>query len=50
MAERRRTAVWSPEALADFDHIWSYYERVAGKNTAPAIDTTIPASRTEVRE
>jgi toxin ParE1/3/4 len=37
MAERRRTAVWSPEALADFDHIWNYCESVVGKNTAEKI-------------
>jgi plasmid stabilization system protein ParE len=37
MAERRPTAVGSPEALADFDHIWNYYPSVAGKNTAEKI-------------
>jgi plasmid stabilization system protein ParE len=37
MAERRRSAVWSPEALADFDHIWNYYQSAAGKNTAEKI-------------
>jgi plasmid stabilization system protein ParE len=37
MAERRRAAIWSPEALADFDHIWNHYEGVAGRNTAEKI-------------
>src|ERR1700730_9081045 len=37
MAGRRGTAIWSPEALADLDEIWSYYERVAGSNTAEKI-------------
>jgi toxin ParE1/3/4 len=37
MGERRRTAVWSPEALADFDRIWDYYQSAAGKNTAEKI-------------
>jgi hypothetical protein len=33
MAGRRGTAIWSPEALLDFDEIWNYHERVAGVNT-----------------
>jgi plasmid stabilization system protein ParE len=37
MAERRRSAIWSPEALADFDHIWNYYQSAAGKNTAEKV-------------
>src|SRR5712691_10794707 len=37
MAERRRAAIWSPEALADRDGIWDYYVQVAGRNTAAKI-------------
>jgi toxin ParE1/3/4 len=34
MAERRRPALWSSEAISDLDGIWDYYARVAGSNTA----------------
>jgi toxin ParE1/3/4 len=37
MAARQGTAIWSPEAIADLDAVWTYYERVAGKNTAEKI-------------
>jgi toxin ParE1/3/4 len=37
MAGRSGIAVWSPEALADLDEIWTYYEHVAGSNTAEKI-------------
>jgi toxin ParE1/3/4 len=37
MADRKGTALWSPEALADLNEIWNYYERVAGRNTAEKI-------------
>jgi toxin ParE1/3/4 len=37
MADRKGTAIWSPEALADFDDIWNYYERVAGRSIAEKI-------------
>lgn len=37
MAEPGRTAIWSPEAIADLDAIWTYYERVAGRSTAEKI-------------
>ena len=37
MATPGRTAIWSPEAIADLDVIWSYYERVAGRSTAEKI-------------
>jgi toxin ParE1/3/4 len=30
MTERRRPAIWSPEALADLEAIWDYYARAAG--------------------
>ena len=34
MAEHRRPALWSPEALTDLDGIWDYYAGVAGLTTA----------------
>lgn len=37
MAEARRAALWSPEALDDRDRIWDYYVRVAGGHTAEKI-------------
>jgi toxin ParE1/3/4 len=43
MAARRVSAIWSPEAIADVDTIWSYYERVAGRNTAEKITREIDA-------
>jgi toxin ParE1/3/4 len=37
MAEGRRTALWSPEALDDRERLWDYYVSVAGRNTAEKI-------------
>ena len=37
MAEARRAALWSPEALDDRERIWDYYVRVAGRHTAEKI-------------
>jgi toxin ParE1/3/4 len=37
MAEGRRAALWSPEALDDRERIWDYYVRVAGRHTAEKI-------------
>ncbi len=37
MAGPARTAIWSPEAIADLDTIWSYYERVASTSVAAKI-------------
>jgi toxin ParE1/3/4 len=37
MAERKRVALWSPEALDDREKIWDYYIRIAGPNTAEKI-------------
>lgn len=34
MADRRRPALWSPEALDDREKIWDYYTRAAGLATA----------------
>ena len=34
MAEARRAARWSTEALEDRERIWDYYVRVAGRHTA----------------
>jgi len=41
MAERGRAAIWSPEARADFDHIWNHYEGVAGRITSEKIASDI---------
>jgi len=43
MTEGVRPAVWSPEARADLDEIWSYYERVAGRRTAEKMARDIGA-------
>ena len=32
--EDKPPALWSPEALADIDHIWDYYAEVAGRSVA----------------
>jgi toxin ParE1/3/4 len=37
MAEARRAALWSPEALDDRERIWDYYVGVAGSHTAEKI-------------
>jgi toxin ParE1/3/4 len=37
MAEGKRAALWSPEALDDRERIWDYYVRIAGRNTAEKI-------------
>jgi toxin ParE1/3/4 len=37
MAEARRAALWSPEALADRESIWDHYVLVAGRHTAESI-------------
>jgi toxin ParE1/3/4 len=37
MAEARRSALWSPEALDDLERIWDYYARAAGRHTAEKI-------------
>jgi plasmid stabilization system protein ParE len=37
MAEARRAALWSPQALDDRENIWDYYVRVAGRHTAESI-------------
>jgi toxin ParE1/3/4 len=34
MAEAKRGALWSPEALDDREKIWDYYVQVAGNHTA----------------
>jgi toxin ParE1/3/4 len=30
MTERRRPAIWSPEAISDLETIWDYYARAPG--------------------
>ena len=37
MAEARRAALWSLDALADRERIWDYYVQVAGRHTAEKI-------------
>jgi toxin ParE1/3/4 len=37
MAEAKRAALWSPEALDDRERIWDYYVRVAGRHTAEKV-------------
>ena len=37
MAESRRPALWSPEALDDRERIWDYYVQVAGRHTAEKV-------------
>jgi toxin ParE1/3/4 len=37
MAEARRAALWSPEALDDRARIWDHYVEVAGRHTAEKV-------------
>jgi toxin ParE1/3/4 len=37
MAEPRRDALWSPEALDDRERIWDFYVEVAGRRTAEKV-------------
>jgi len=37
MAEHKPAILWSPEALADIDHLWDYYAEAAGRDTADRI-------------
>ena len=37
MAVHKPAIVWSPEALADVDHLWDYYVHAAGRATADKI-------------
>jgi toxin ParE1/3/4 len=37
MAERKPAVLWSPEALADIDHLWEYYVQAAGQGSADRI-------------
>ena len=41
MDERERSIIWSPEAVADLDGIWDYYEEVAGVQTAENVTQAI---------
>jgi len=34
---RRPPVIWSPEARADLEEIWTYYAQVAGRQTADNI-------------
>jgi toxin ParE1/3/4 len=37
MAEHKPAILWSPEAVADIDHLWDYYVQAAGRSTADRI-------------
>ncbi len=37
MAERRSAVIWSPEAVADIEHLWEYYAEAAGRGPADRI-------------
>jgi toxin ParE1/3/4 len=37
----RRPVIWSPEARADLNGIWDYYEEVAGRTTAEKVSRNI---------
>jgi toxin ParE1/3/4 len=37
MADPKPPIIWSPEAIADLDEIWSYYARAASVSTADKI-------------
>ena len=37
MDEPKHRIIWSPEAVADLDGIWDYYEQIAGAVTAEDI-------------
>jgi toxin ParE1/3/4 len=37
MADARRAALWSPEAIDDYHKVWDYYAEVAGRHTAEKI-------------
>ena len=37
MADTRRAALWSPEALNDRETIWDYYAQVTGRHTAEKV-------------
>jgi toxin ParE1/3/4 len=37
MAERRPAIIWSPEALADIEHLWDYCAQAAGRRAADGI-------------
>jgi toxin ParE1/3/4 len=41
MPENKRPVVWSPEARADLEEIWTYYAQVAGRHTANNITRQI---------
>lgn len=43
MTERRRPAIWSPEAISDLEAIWDYYARAAGIVTAEKLVREIAA-------
>jgi toxin ParE1/3/4 len=44
MAEDKPAILWSPEAVADIDHLWDYYVQAAGRGTANRILREIAAA------
>jgi toxin ParE1/3/4 len=50
MAGPSGTANWSPEAIIDLEEIWTYYERVAGRNTAEKVVRRIGEVITTIEE
>ncbi len=44
MADARRAALWSPEALEDRERIWDYYVAVVGRHTAEKVLRDIAAA------
>lgn len=43
MTERRRPAIWSPEAITDLEAIWDYNARAAGSPTTEKLVREIAA-------
>ena len=50
MAEGRRAALWSPEAVDDRERIWDYYVGIAGRHTAENVIRDIGAATALIEE
>ena len=50
MPRRGSSAIWSPEARADLDQIWTHYEQVAGRKTAEKLVREIDAVVATIEE
>jgi plasmid stabilization system protein ParE len=44
MPASKRPVIWSPEARADLEEIWTYYAGVAGRQTADNVTRRIGAA------